>query len=305
MNEHIPRVGSVGYFTALPPLTQLLLDNVTYKVVSVRTLREMNSNEDIVNTLYLNNGLTENEFYNDLANNIHIIGLESSSGVVYFPSNRLNSAVYGNGIQVQSNTLSIPIGPLPLTFNLESIKTSINDILKSEIGITSSVSVLKTSEVTLLPETEVNDYMNMLSAARTHALPPEARYNELNTKYLELLRINTCLQSFITGNLCVDGNSNVASAASCLGILDASGITLANSCVLTYDSDLNTLIITCPNGTVTAFNLNSNAITITHNTSSTHIPYLDHFQHPELSEITGVGNTTDHGSSTDKAGGAD
>lgn len=193
----VPAIKTQGVFTFSPPFDIQEINNKYYTVVSVRLLKELFKNEDDpLHTIYLPRKLTEEDFQNDLKNDVPIVGLsDQSSRLVYIPANRIIGTPKLSGVPYRRKMINVSLGLLPDSYGLEGIASNIRDVVMDGLGIIPEMKVSINSATELKTEQEHEDYIRRLSnhprvrvfkSDRQKYLELKKEYDDLKSKYDDL-----------------------------------------------------------------------------------------------------------------------
>lgn len=179
----IPALKTEGIFTFSSPFDGDDINNKFYTVVSVRMLRELSKNEeDPLNTVYLPKGLTEDDFNNDLRDDVPLIGLQGNGTfLLYVPANKIIGMPKLSGVKYQKKLINVNLGLIPETLALDGVINNIKDAVMDGLGTIPEVKVSIHSSSFLKTEEEHERYIDFIS---NH---PRAKvFKSWKEKYLEL-----------------------------------------------------------------------------------------------------------------------
>jgi len=197
MNRLIPPINSKGIFRVKPPLDSLIKTDIEYTVTNIRTIRDMVDDDiDVLNGMYIAEGLTEDQYTTDLTNNEVIVTLVAPNGAYYYvPANMIISIPDVSGVKYVEKTIGINLGPLPKDIELDFLKQDISDLIYEKIGITPKVVIVDTSEEYIYTYEESETKEKQRLANISDGLSIYAKYNKLLTAYNELkARVKLLLQ---------------------------------------------------------------------------------------------------------------
>lgn len=151
-NQLLPGLGSSGSFKFRAPFDKILNVSTQYTCKSIRKISELLSkSETVLDTYYINNGLTEDDYIVDLKLDTPIIGLFSAKGVwFYVPASYLLSYPDSTGVGYRRMILGAELGPVPDNFDLEPVNQAVADIIYSHIGIKPEIRNMVVSQKILL-----------------------------------------------------------------------------------------------------------------------------------------------------------
>jgi len=160
MDYLIPVIGSIGQFRLKEPIADYLNPDTNYKVLSVRSIKEMvASNEDVLNDIYLKLGLTQEDYEYAVNNDIPIVTLLSPDGqYLYIPVNYLKSIPDVTGKAFRKKTIAVDLGVVPDDQDFNFLLEEISDLVKAYYGIEPEVLLLNTSNTLLYTVDEYNTF---------------------------------------------------------------------------------------------------------------------------------------------------
>lgn len=201
-NYVIPAIGSSGYFLLKAPFNVLVTEGERYTCQGIRRISEyIANNENPKETIYIKNGLTEDDFEDAKKTDMSIASLQSEKGHwLYVPCTHILSYPEVNGIPYRALAMVVSLPSLPVDTDLTSISTSIRDMISDRLGVDSSVKLVETSRVVLVTE----DIHSVKSAERSlRAVDKTTDYGRAQKLKQELdnaLYVISELEKFITDN---------------------------------------------------------------------------------------------------------
>ena len=176
----IPPIKSKGTFEFKPPFDKKLYKEQEYTVIGVRLLLELSTKgEKPYETIYKPVNISEQEFMDDVNNNVPIIVFSNSGGETFnVPANRIASQPMVNGIRYQEKVLAINLGNLPVTYDLTVLLDVVKDAVYDTIGIKSTCKVLPSSSIVLYNEEEHLTYVKLLENAKSIDKSNQTRLTE-------------------------------------------------------------------------------------------------------------------------------
>jgi len=201
MHGIIPPINTKGKFTFKAPFNTKIYENHEYIVESIRSLVELyNSDEKPFDTIYKAIGLTESDFKNDIDNQVSIVVFKTNGGeYFYVPANRILSMPQVHGAKYQEITIAIPLGLIPLDYDLTLLKSNLKETVQNTLGVVTDVSTVPSSAVTLLDKTADATYRALLDNRRTVYKSYRTLYEELqvayNKKTLLLDQLQVCFKN--------------------------------------------------------------------------------------------------------------
>lgn len=185
MQGIIPPINTKGKFTFKEPYNTKIFENHEYQVESIRSLVELyNSDEKPFDTIYKAVGLNEDDFKSDIDDQVSIVVFKTGGGeYFYVPANRILSMPQVHGAKYQEITIAIPLGLIPLDYDLTLLKDSLAETVNNTIGVETQAGTVLTSAVTLLDKTQDATYRQLLANRRTVFKSYRTRYEELLEQY--------------------------------------------------------------------------------------------------------------------------
>lgn len=152
-NLVIPSVGTEGYYETLDPFKNKVLPNVRYTCQAVRKLNDyLANNEKPLDTIYIKNGLTQEDYDNDLRDGMYIISLQSGVGQwVYIPARFIVTYPIANGVYYHEMALVVGLGSIPAGLDLTPIKDSVANTVYDRLGVMPTLSETEISAVIIVP----------------------------------------------------------------------------------------------------------------------------------------------------------
>ena len=143
MKFPIPLVGLKGQFKFYPPFNTLLSEVAVYKVSAVRTISELLNDEiDVLNIIYLEQGISKTAYDEDLEHDLAIVVLQSEGGsLFYVPVRFIKTLPNLAGEVYVGKALFINLGNLPVNLNIDYLKSELADIIKSVLGVEATVDI--------------------------------------------------------------------------------------------------------------------------------------------------------------------
>jgi hypothetical protein len=195
----IPAINTKGKFTFDTPFDTILNINEEFTVSSVRNLIEIrDSQEDPYTTIYQLYGLTQNDFKNDVDNNIPIVTLNNSGGKYYYvPANKITSIPIVDGVKYRDMILAISLGSIPIDLDLTLAKDTIKQILYDTVGIDSTVEEVPSSAIILVDNNKHDAYMGIINNKKSIVKSYRTLYLEELNKNNELTNLVNDLETYI------------------------------------------------------------------------------------------------------------
>ncbi len=161
----LPPLGTRGSFTVGSPFT--LNDDYVYTCSAHRSLNQMVRNgDDPLQTIYLDNGLTEADFNLALQTDVFIVTLITEMlAPINIPSSHITSYDNGSYVDHQFVVVTAACGLLPTTFDKTRIKESVQSALFEYTGIAGEVYVVVKDTDKRVSEAEAEAAANARQAA--------------------------------------------------------------------------------------------------------------------------------------------
>lgn len=136
-----PSIGDSGLFKLKEPYDVLVTAGSLYTCQSVRTINDfIASGESVYEKFYSPLNLSSDEFQQDVADNVCIVGLQAGTGEwIFVPNSFIVGAPSSNGVKYIPVVLGISLGAIPDAFNLESLIQQFKDIVIDTLGVQSEV----------------------------------------------------------------------------------------------------------------------------------------------------------------------
>jgi len=195
-----PTIGVKGSFIVDPIFSNRVIANKEYTIVELRQLVELvKSRENVLNTVYISQGLTHDDYVDGIANGALIISLRSIDDVIVkIPSNYLLGVPAKQGIKYQNIGMSVDIGSMPFDFNFEWVRYEVEELFKKLIGAQVSTVKLENSPIFYLDREEDIVLRHDLKQTITNYPNPEDRILELETINAALTNKLIALENFIS-----------------------------------------------------------------------------------------------------------
>lgn len=174
-----PNIGDSGFFVLKAPYDVLITPKTLYTCQSVRTINDfISAGESVYDKFYSPLEVSTDQYQQDLADNVYIVGLQAGTGEwAFVPSSFIEKAPENNGVKYIPVVLGISLGAIPDTYNLESIIAQCKDIVISTLGIESEVKGVVVGSPKYLTEEE-------------HELLTQARQEKISTATSTIILVN-------------------------------------------------------------------------------------------------------------------
>ena len=168
MSTVLPSIGSKGVFTFAPPFDSKIDNKAEYTVSSMELLSSIfNDGRKPFDLIYKPIELTEEDYNNDIKDNVFIVGFTSAGCETFFvPSNRIKSAPKTDGYTFVGKALVLNLGNVPIDLDLSTLKSILTDTLYDAVGIRASIQEALTSGAFKVTEAEYKAYMLKLANAK-------------------------------------------------------------------------------------------------------------------------------------------
>lgn len=175
MNEIyvVPEVGSRGLITLAAPFNTLISPTTQYTVESVRTLRDLISNDvDPYTTYYQQAAATTislSEYQSDLENNLSIVTLISDYGfTVSVPCRYIAAYPDGNVFKYHNLMVGVSLGAIYEGEDLNALLNQFSATAQALIGVTPQIKLVSVGEAFYItPDSKVYNDNARLDVKRT------------------------------------------------------------------------------------------------------------------------------------------
>ena len=153
MKFPIPLVGTKGQFKFYTPFNTALNETAVFKVSAVRTISEfLNDNVDVLNIIYLNQGISKEAYDEDLENDLAIVVLQTEGGALYYVPVRFIKTLPNLAGEIYvGKALFVNLGNLPVNLNIDFLTSELEDIIKSVLGVDSKVEIEEITSKFVVP----------------------------------------------------------------------------------------------------------------------------------------------------------
>ncbi len=203
----LPAIGSVGTYTLLAPFNSIVLPDDEYTCTAIRNISDYISNSDDAYTLvYLDNGLTQTDYQNDLAANMPIVSLQSSVGHwMFIPARFIVTFPITNGVPYCNKILGVNIGAFPANADLTFLITAISNVVVDNIGITPEIKEVVTSKTVNIPISEDATIQTARKSRIAASLTDTGKLQNMTNNYNDALTKIAALEAYILANKTVLG----------------------------------------------------------------------------------------------------
>lgn len=153
---YVPQINTKGIFKLTNPFNDKLTAKVPYSCISVRSIQDMLlSKIDVVKSIYIDNGLTKQDYENDLKNGVLIVTLRSDTGkTVVVPASYIAGYPQLGGVPYVPFILGVNLGNLPKNIDISLLKDKINSVVMEYLGVASQCQLVVSGEEQILTDNE-------------------------------------------------------------------------------------------------------------------------------------------------------
>lgn len=153
MLRKTPTIDLTGIYVLKTPWK--LEAEVQYTCEAIRTYEAiLNKGEDVVNKIYIANGLTKEDYERDLKLGACLITLMSpGKTTIYVPDTYIESFPDLSAVEYAHIVLSATLYAVPSTLDLENVKDKIASVLEGTLGITPEINFHKIPTKGAIPYT--------------------------------------------------------------------------------------------------------------------------------------------------------
>ena len=158
-----------GNFKLKEPLTSLINEKVVYTVDASKSITSLLDEEiDVEKFVYLDQGLTTDDYKYDLLNKIPIITLKSEGNALFhIPARYIDTAPQIVGVTYRNKAVIINLGYMPTDMDINFVLAELNDIITNQIGIIPESSIEDISGDYIASYTEDESYRAELDNNKT------------------------------------------------------------------------------------------------------------------------------------------
>lgn len=201
-NWIIPTVGATGFYDLRSPFDTKILSNERYTCQAVRKLSDyLADNATPLESIYLEAGLTEQDYDDDLAQDMLILSLQAQTGHwVYVPTSYLITQPIVNGIPYRAVMVGVSLPPLPADKDLSNLLTAIAELTLETLGVSPVIKVVETSRVVLVNTLTHETTQLQRDALIGTGLTDRSRYMSTLTRLQQALQKIEQLELYIETN---------------------------------------------------------------------------------------------------------
>lgn len=140
----VPAIGTKGVYSLLSPFTPS--PGEVLNCIAVRTLSSyIANNDDPLVSVYTSAGLTEDNYDEDLADNIQIVSLVNDKGYVYLvPARYIQSYPIQDGVMYRPLALSVALPLMPLALDLTGFVQDVKELVMEKLGVDCVTELVET-----------------------------------------------------------------------------------------------------------------------------------------------------------------
>ena len=190
----LPVIGSSGTYELLPPFDTVILPEEIYTCKAIRNISEYVSyNQDPKKLVYDYYGLSENDYENDIQEDMEIVSLQNNKGVwLYVPARYIVKYPEVDGIPYHQLSMVCKIPAIEVSRDISHLKTDVINLIKDTLGVEAAVEIVEVSR-TIAVTKDVSDQLKI-----DRALVSNGRVTD-RAKYMQLLQQQQVLLDKIEG----------------------------------------------------------------------------------------------------------
>lgn len=158
----IPAIGMKGVYTLVTPFRTE--PGEILECTAVRSLKSyIANNDEPLDTVYKPAGLTEDDYNNDLNEDMEIVSLVNVKGYrIQVPAKYLAGYPAIDGVYYRAITIGVPLPLMPVDQDLSFISTDIETLIKDRLGVATAPVLIETTN----PVAKTQDEHKTITAAR-------------------------------------------------------------------------------------------------------------------------------------------
>lgn len=202
MPRIIPTIGASGEYELSGTLAGLITTGEKHTCKSIRTLSDyLANNEDPKNTIYIDQGLLEAEYDQDILVDMEIVSLQSEVGHwLHIPVSYLLKYPDVNGVIYRSVMIGLSLPSFPVERDLSFLLTDLTNLVTDELGVVPVGKLVETSRPVQV-EKSLHDALTAdRLVASSGRYTDRSRYQQLLTEKQTLLDKITELELYIETN---------------------------------------------------------------------------------------------------------
>lgn len=165
----IPSVGMVGSFNLKSPFDSQVISGEKYTCRAVRALADYIANgEDVFSTIYVTNNLTEDNFAEDVDDDMYVVSLQSDSGQwIYLPARYIAEFPNTNGVLYHNVMIGVALGSMPVDTDYETLNKAIRNVVYDALGVEPTIEAVELSQQILVDDSDHETVETSRSARKT------------------------------------------------------------------------------------------------------------------------------------------
>ena len=199
----LPVIGSSGTYELLPPFDTVILPEEIYTCKAIRNISEYVSyNQDPKKLVYDYYGLSENDYENDIQEDMEIVSLQNNKGVwVYVPARYIIKYPEVDGIPYHQLSMVCKIPAIEVKRDISHLKTDVINLIKDTLGVEAAVEIVEVSR-TIAVTKDVSDQLKIDRALVSNGrVTDRAKYMQLLQQQQVLLDKIESLENYIKSTL--------------------------------------------------------------------------------------------------------
>lgn len=197
---YIPTVGAKGVYALLSPFSTL--EGEVYECIAVDTIASLiANNDDPFAEIYQTAGLTQDQFKADASENMQIITLRNDTGYcLKIPAKYLAGYPVQDGIFYRSLSVSVFLPAMPITQDVTGLKTDLEDLVRTNLGVSARVSFVETSRLKMVSVATHEATQTARELVKSQNSTLYGQIAELQARVDYLTSRNQALEQFLINN---------------------------------------------------------------------------------------------------------
>lgn len=199
----LPVIGSSGTYELLPPFDTVILPEEIYTCKAIRNISEYVSyNQDPKKLVYDYYGLSENDYENDIQEDMEIVSLQNNKGIwIYVPARCIVKYPEVDGIPYHQLSMVCKIPAIEVSRDISHLKTDVINLIKDTLGVEAAVEIVEVSR-TIAVTKDVSDQLKIDRALVSNGrVTDRAKYMQLLQQQQVLLDKIESLENYIKSTL--------------------------------------------------------------------------------------------------------
>lgn len=181
------KTGNKGKLTFLAPFDKFNSDREWTVVGDNNIVLLTKLGSDVLNLVYIDNGLTEEDYKKDIDDGIAIITImDESQSAINIPRNKIIEEG-SESYRYIGYGLAIPLPSLPVDFDTTALEMDIKAVIKEKIGYDVNIEKAELTGITLVSDIQHKLYMQHLE----NGITSKSSYRTKYLRAVELLNQNT------------------------------------------------------------------------------------------------------------------